>query len=222
MTTTNRRNIVAGLLAAATLPAAATAAPADPIFALIETAKAAALQDTEHTAAMEDFRETLPDEVTRFQRVLVGQNGDEPIYAESHTQIDAFFENYSGHTLPGIRFLGLRLHGREQLEAAERQFEAELMSARAEAHAELNRDISRMQAAQESSGLTALENDSNDAFDERCDADFDVMQCHPSTVAGAAAKVKYMAERIRDGAFGDDDHIAESLEHLRDSLALAA
>jgi len=221
---TTRRNLVTGMLAAATLPDAALAAPAtvDPISALIETSNAAHLQFTKAEKALNDLVATLPDEVTRCQRVIVGRISDEPIYAQTHQQVSNFFKDYSGNTLPGIRLFSLRPNGREQMEAAEKQFQAELCPAEADAHAELNRDIERMQAAQELSGLTALEDETERLLEIRCDADFDVMQCHPPTVAGVMVKIEYMAWKVREGVSGDEDYMAESLEHIRDSLARMA
>jgi hypothetical protein len=231
--TTNRRNIVTGMLAATTLPAAALAAPGevDPIFKLIETAKDAESKKERHNVVRDDFEESLPEEVTRCQRVLVGMNGDEPIYAQNSQQIDMFFVHNVSLSLAAIncdrQIEILRkkdgfAHYNGSTNAAIEQFYAELPIAKAEAHAELDRDIARMETVQESSGLRAMRDESNQLFQEWCDAHLDVMDCHPTTAAGASAKLEYMLEKIRDGSLGDDECVEESLDHFAKSLAKLA
>ncbi len=231
---TTRRNVVTGLLAAGTLPVAAIAAPGtvDPIFAAIEAANEANAKKTRHDSLRTDFEATLPDEVTRCQRVLVGRNGDGPIYVYMHQHIDEFFVRHASLSLPALdcdqklkslwkaEYAAAHYDGRAR--AIVEQFHAELPIAKARAHKELDRDHKRMMRVQESSGLMAMKNESCELFDLACDTDLSVRECHPTTPLGVAAKINYMLEKMRDGSFGDDEMVHESLEHLRKSLSMMA
>jgi hypothetical protein len=238
-----RRNAVAGMLAIAAVPTAVAAAPAtiDPIFALIEAHKIAWERYSQDFDASYKLYESLPEEARHVERVLIGYNmkpvafqsdGEDrydennPIYAHSHKAIDKFFDENLRTALHAIRYS--RAHeqrpypAKEYLHAEWELYNAAPPIARAEAHAEFDRVISRRRIAREASGSNAAE----DRTQASCEASNDVfhvfLETEPTTIGGILAKIDYMESGLDEGFFEECHFDLDVVMGLRDALAKLA
>jgi hypothetical protein len=228
--THTRRGIITGILAAATLPATAIAAPVavDPIFAAIEAHRGAFASWMQSNDAINTLEATLPKSVTRWPRVLVGRNGKKPIYAESHPAIDNFFKRHIGFTLAAINYDRETIRQiepselrRETIEAAGKKLELDLRIARTKAHAELDRVITRRNSIRASSGLEALEQENETLCNVQCILRSDMIDTNPTTPAGVAAILIYLLAEHDEGFFNFKDIDTNSfMKRLRNALAL--
>lgn len=177
-------------------PVAAT--EPDPIFALISRHRAEEKAYTDALVARDEFFEIAPEECRRRRRVQIGMKDGKPYYVHTHEAIDARLE-----FMPDF---------------------ASTPEIRARLHAELDRDTAVIEAKWEESGLC----EANERADELCDSclelEWALATTPPTSIAGAAALLRYVNE-VEDGGeeWPDSDCIGREGWHyqLRQTIAAA-
>jgi hypothetical protein len=195
---TTRRNVVTGMLAATTLPAAALAAPGavDPIFAAIEAHRGAWADNTIHREELDNLEDTLGDEVTRSPRVRVAQRYEDgqPCYAHSDNEIRETKRSYRYAFGP--------------------EAEAEEI---AKALAELDADRIQLKKARDNSGLTAAIEKYERLFAYACEKTSELMETTPTTPAGHVAKWRHILDSPDEGFEEWYCHV-DAADHLMRSI----
>lgn len=214
-------NAIIGASAFATaLPAHAMTMPAgnDPIFAAIENHRKLTTAEDVARMALTDFEDTLPPELTREPRCVVGEARELHTQMEKEADGTMVFRSKNGE--PTGEFYYATTH--EDIERnAPRGDSPQAWSVRnawiGDRLTELGEDGDRLRAARAAAGITPYENAYSAAMNAQYEAAQELLGTEPTTIAGIIALIRYFIEDS-DGLMPDGSDPLALLENCADAL----
>jgi hypothetical protein len=206
----DRRALICGLRTAAIagVPALASTAPDDPVFKAM-----AALEQLKMRAEEPDAALSIAEHAVKRARKenVVILDGEE---MRTHAQIDTHFTPAFGPEYDFDAFIERleRLRPRH-LPDAER---AERDLARQAAHDELARKESAIAEVEQRTGYQEIEAQQKSANRDVWDAEYDVMEAKPATLAGAVALLRFVAKLIEGSLPDDGEHYVVAIRNAAD------